>query len=165
MAKTLWIDSFVDIQNTSGGTPIVRTLMGTFSSDDTRLGGMTLLRTIIGLHVAHLIHDSGEGSQDVSLGIGVASQQAFALGQAAIPDPQVEADFPPRGWVWRARYRTYGFAADQAAVFDNRVDKDVRSRRKLDNGICYLTTQNTPDQGTSGTTNVLGLIRQLWLIT
>ena len=124
---------------------------------------MTLMRTIIGIDIAHLVHDSGEGSQDVTLGIGVTSQEAFAAG--ILPDPNQETEHPTRGWVWRYRCRTYGFAADQAAVYNHRVDKDVRSRRKLENGECYINIFNTADQGSTGTINVIGLIRQLWLLT
>ena len=162
MAKTLWEDTLLDIQVGSGGQT-QQTLVASFSNEEMRLAGLTLLRTIIGLHVAHLVHDSGEGSQKVSLAIGIAEQDSFAT--AALPDPQNSSDRPVRGWIWRAQYVTYGFAADQAAVFDNRIDKDVRSRRKLDNGECYIIVANDPDQGSTGTIGVIGLVRQLWLIT
>ncbi len=165
MAKTLWIDSLVDQQVSSGGRSSPSLMFGV-TETESRLAGMTLMRTIIGVDIAYLVHDAGEGSQDVAIGIGIASQEAFVVAASAgLPDVGIAGDFPPRGWIWRARYRTYGFAADQAAVFNQRVDKDVRSRRKLDNGECYLTVKNTPDQGTASTINVIGLIRQLWLIT
>ena len=165
MAKTLWIDTLLDEQVASGGLDLTSLMTGV-TEIDTRMAGLTLLRTIIGLHVAHLIHDSGEGSQRVNLGIGVASQPAFALGTSGVPDPSANgAAGPPRGWVWRASYVTYGFAADQAAVFDNRVDRDIRSRRKLDNGECYMIISNAADQGSTGTIAVIGLVRQLWLLT
>ena len=162
MPSTVWLDTLIDQQVGTGGQD-TQGLMGTHAPATLRLSGLTLLRTIIGIDVAHLIHDSGEGSQDVTMGIGVASQEAFVA--SAIPDPNQTDDYPPRGWIWRARYRTYGFAADQAAVFNQRIDKDIRSRRKLDNGECYFVTNNSADQGTTGTINVIGLIRQLWLIT
>ena len=165
MAKTLWIDTILDLQVASGSVPIIASLMGDVDTTESRLTGMTLLRTIIGLHIAHLVHDSGEGSQKVSIGIAVAPQVAFVAGQGSLPNPGLGDDHPTRGWIFRAQYVTYGFAADQAAVFDNRIDKDIRSRRKLENGECYFTVNNGLDQGSAGTIGVIGLIRQLWLVT
>ena len=138
--------------------------MGNLSEVEIQMMQLTVLRTIIGLDVAALIHDSGEGSQDVTLGIGVASQDAFSAGVASLPNPADAGDSPLRGWIWRARYRTYAFAADQAAVFNQRVDKDIRARRRLERGECYFTAVNTNDQGTTHVVNVIGLVRQLWLV-
>ena len=165
MAKTLWIDTMVDLQVASGTGAIHSSLMGDVDTTESRLTGMTLLRTIIGLHVAHLVHDSGEGSQKVFLGMMVVPQTAFAAGVASTADVKDGNAHPTRGWVWRAVYVTYGFAADQAAVFDNRIDKDVRSRRKLENGEMVLKAENVSDQGTAGTVGVIGVVRQLWLVT
>ena len=162
MPNTLWIDTNVNSQVGSGSATAFSLMTG-ITEIESRMAGLTLLRTLIGVDVAHLVHDSGEGSQEVSMGIGVASQEAVAAD--TLPDPEVPGDKPPRGWVWRARYRTYGFAADQAAVFNQRVDKDIRSRRKLDNGEAFFTIQNAPDQGSAGTIAVIGMVRQLWLIT
>jgi len=159
---TVWIDSLVDLQVGSGGANGLQTLMTGVTPEDTRLGQWTLLRTIIGVDVAHLIHDSGEGSQKVSIGIGVASQEAFAA--ASISDPEVATDHPTRGWVWRWQGITYGFAADQPAIFTRRIDLDIRARRKLDNGESFVTVNNVNDQGVAGTIGVIGLIRQLWLV-
>ena len=162
MPNTLWIDTNLNSQVATAGQAVV-SLTGNVATQAARLVGLTLLRTIIGLNVAHLIHDSGEGSQRVFLGIGCGSQEAVAA--SAVPDPSVEQDYPPRGWVWKTAGRTYGFAADQAAVFDWRIDRDIRARRKLDNGDCYLIVENIADQGTNGIIVVMGLIRQLWMLT
>ena len=134
------------------------------TATESRLSGLTLLRTIVGCHIGALIHDSGEGVQIVDLGIGVASQDAVAA--QALPDPNVATDYPPRGWVWRARYLTYGFTAGAEDIFTNRVDKDIRARRRLDNGDAYIIVNNSAEQGpVAHTIGVTGLIRQLWLIT
>ena len=98
----------------------------------------------------------------MSVGIGIASQEAFAA--AALADPQTDTDFPTRGWVWRARYRVWGFAADQPAVFTRRVDLDLRSQRKLENGEAFINGFNLNQEGVSNTVVVTGLIRQLWLV-
>ncbi len=131
-------------------------------SAQTRADKMTLLRTIIGLDLARTVHDSGEGSDLVACGIGVTSQEAFAAG--VLPDPQTDTDFPARGWVWRAIYRVWGFASDQPAIFTRRLDLDIRSMRKLDNGEAYLLVNNAALEGVSSTIRVAGLVRQLWLV-
>ena len=158
----VWIDTAANLtlaNNASGN----RSLMTGVSSTQTRFDSMTLIRTIIGIDVAYAVHDSGEGSQEVSLGIGVTSQEAFAAG--SLPDPEIDTDFPARGWVWRARYRVFGFAADQPAVYLRRVEVDLRSQRKLENGECYLIGHNGPVDGVATTVQVSGMVRQLWKVT
>jgi len=159
--KTLWIDTSAALLIAAGGQTH-KSLMTGVSSTQTRFDQMTLLRTVIGLDVARFIHDSGEGSDQVSLGIGVTSQEAFAAG--SLSDPEVDTDFPSRGWIWRARYRVYGFAADQPAVFNTRVDLDIRSMRKLENGEVFFVGSSELVEGNASTTQVIGLIRQLWQV-
>ena len=95
------------------------------------------------------------------MGIGVASQESFAAG--SLPDPEIVGDFPTRGWVYRARYRIFGFAADQPQYMTRRIDLDIRAKRVLDNGESYLRGVNTNEEGTTGNVTVSGMIRQLWL--
>ncbi len=45
-----------------------------------------------------------------------------------------------------------------------RVDLDIGSKRKLDNGVSYLQTENIAIEGVAASINVTGVIRQLWLI-
>ena len=161
---TLWVDSLPNLTIASGARDHVDLLSQGFSFRPGRSERMTLTRTIIGIDVAMLVHDSGEGSQQVFLGLGICSDQAFSAGDAGVPDPFVMADFPARGWIWRAAYRVYGFAADQPAVFNARVDMDMRSQRKLENGTIFLTCTNTPFEGVATVITVSGMIRQLWLV-
>ncbi len=135
----------------------------TATDTPTRFDRLTLLRTIIGLDVAYTVHDAGEGSQRVSLGIGVAEQVAFAT--PALPNPGNAGDFPPRGWVYRGVHRVFGFASDQPTVFTRRIDLDIGARRKLDNGVSYLITENIAVEGVASSINITGVIRQLWLIS
>jgi len=123
---------------------------------------MTLLRTIIGLDVAYAVHDAGEGSQRMSLGIAMADRTAFDA--PSLPNPGNAGNFPPRGWVWRSQYRIFGFAADQPAVFTRRIDLDLGSRRKLDNGVSYFIQENIAIEGVASSVLMTGMIRQLWLL-
>ncbi len=155
----LWIDTGFD-DSVAIGTPLIRSLMTGVSAADTRLSQMTLMRTIIGLDIGRTVHDSGEGSERVAVGIGIASQEAFAAG--TLSDPEVNTDFPTRGWVWRGHYRTFGFAADQPTIFTRRLDLDMRSMRKLENGEAFLQITVSAIEGVSSNNSITGLIRQLW---
>jgi len=158
----IWVDTFITAAIANNSTFAV-SLMTNISPGESRLQQMTLLRTVIGIDIAATVHDSGEGSQLVSPGIAIASQESFVAGTT--PDPEAAGDFPTRGWVWRAQYRVYGFAADQPAVFNRRVDLDIRAMRKLENGESYITIRNQANEGVSFAVSVFGLVRQLWLVS
>ena len=161
-ARGLWLDTFFndDIANGASFTP---SLMSTFTQDATRLTQMTLTRTIIGIDLSYTVYDSGEGSQLITVGTGVISQSSFDVA-TSVPDPATPEDFPPRGWVWRNRYRVWGFAADQQAVFARRVDLDIRAQRKLENGISYMRFNNAAVEGVASVVRVTGIVRQYWLV-
>ena len=157
----IWIDTIVNVAIASGAQSLISLMTGV-SAVQPRFDRMTLLRTIVGLDIAYTVHDSGEGSQSFSVGIGVASQEAFAAG--TVSDPETDTDFPTRGWVWRARYRIFGFAADQPAIFTRRVDIDLRAQRKLENGEAFIVMTNGALEGVVTAVSPLGLVRQLWLV-
>ena len=98
--RTLWIDTLVNSPLTVVSI-LLLSLNTNLSVTDARLAGMTLLRTIIVLNLAYAVHDSGEGSQGIDLGIGIAQQDAFSAGAAAMPNPGTLGDQPTRGWVYR----------------------------------------------------------------
>ncbi len=158
----VWIDTMFN-NSVVVGSQITLTLMTDVTPTQTRQNQMTLLRTVIGLDIGRLVHDSGEGSERMSLGIGIASQEAFAAG--AISDANAPTDFPTRGWVWRSQYRVFGFAADQPTVFTRRIDLDIRAMRKLENGEAFLHVTLEAIEGVSSSAQVVGIIRQLWLVS
>ena len=154
-----WTDTLLNDQISSNSFTS-QTLLQDIDPTESR-NGMTLTRTLICLDIGHFIHDSGEGSQMVTMGIGVAP--SIAIIGSNTPQPEVATEFPTRGWVWRCRYRTFGFAADQPAVFNRNVHLDIRSQRKLDNGDLFLRVQNSNLEGATGTILVTGIIRTLWM--
>ncbi len=160
--RTLWVDTMVDF-DVANAAQVRFGMTAEFTAAQTRLEAMTLLRTIVRLDLAYVTHDSAEGSQKVSLGIGVASQEALAAGVVA--DPEAAADFPTRGWVWRGVYRVFGFAAGIADVHVRPIDLDLRSKRRLENGDAFFVITNEAQDGATSAINVLGVIRQLWLVT
>ena len=159
----VWIDTPMNNDVAIGGAQFLSSLMSNVTFAETRLAQMTLIRTIIGLDVARTVHDSGEGSELIGLGIGVVSQEAFAAG--TVPDPLTGLDYPTRGWVWRSHYRVFGFAADQPTIFTRRIDLDLRSQRKLENGEAFFVADAISLEGVSSSIRLVGLIRQLWLVT
>ena len=154
-----WLDTLLNNNISSGGN-VSFSLMQDIDSTESRIG-MTLMRIILCMQVAHAIHDSGEGTQMTTAGIGIVASQAFTAGE--IPQPNVMTEFPLRGWIWRCRYLTQGFAADQAAVDVRDVNLDLRAKRKLDNGTIFMTAFNEPQAGVAGTVRITGLIRCLWM--
>jgi len=158
----LWIDTNFD-DNITTSVAVLKSLMTGVSAAQTRFDQMTLLRTIIGFNVGRLTHDSGEGSEIVSVGIGLASQEAFAAG--SVSDPETPTDFPIRGWVWRGRYRIFGFAADDPTIFTQRIDLDLRAKRRLENGETFLNATLANIEGTNSTARLDGIVRQLWLVS
>ena len=160
--KMLWIDTLLNNAVGSNSQAAID-LTVQFTSEETRLAQMTLMRTVLRFDISHTVHDSGEGSQRVAVGLGIESQEAFAAG--VHPDPDTTGDFPTRGWIYRGVWRVWGFAADQAAVNVARVDLDLRSRRKLENGLSFIVVDNNAQEGVAGTIQLVGIIRQLWLVT
>jgi len=162
MARTFWSDQLFSDDVVNGGQ-FVLTLIPSFSAAEQRLTGITLMRTIIGLDIGYTVHDSGEGSQIVDIGMAIVSQEAFAA--SVISDPNIANEHPTRGWIFRARGRVFGFAASQPVVFTWRLDRDIRARRKLDNGEAIVIITNNASEGAAGTIRATGLIRTLWLIS
>ncbi len=159
--RMLWIDT-LHSNDVAAGAQIIDSLMTEISEAQSRLSQMTLMRTLLIHSYARTVHDSGEGSGILDVGIGVRSQELVDAAQA--PDPETAIEHPTRGWIYRARHRVYGYAADQPAIYEVTINKDIRSRRKLDNGEAYLVVTHTALEGVAGTIRVLGLTRQLWLV-
>ena len=161
--RSLWVDTLVGF-TVSSNSEASSDLMGSLLENETRLSQLTLVRTIVGVDIAYSVHDAGEGSQQAAIGIALVGREAAAAGVASLPQPDIEADFPATPWVWRARYRIYGFAADQPAVFNRRIDLDLRSQRKMANGELALIMANNPQEGVATTLFFSGMIRCLFLV-
>ena len=156
-----WVDSFVSlIMSTANGD--VESLMTGLSSTESRMG-LTLMRSILCLEVGRLIPDSGEGNDIVDIGIGIASQEAFAAN--VLSDPNVITEFPIGGWIFRCRVRTFGFAADASVAYSRVIERDLRNKRKINNGEMFITGFNTANQGSASTCSVDGIVRNLYLST
>jgi len=99
------------------------------------------------------------GTQALDLGVGLASVEAFDGG--VLPDPNA-SEFPVGGWMYRTRC-----VATQngiGAYVTTPCRGDLRSGRKLDTGIVFMTAFNTPMDGTPFSVRVTGIWRSLLLL-
>ena len=83
--QTRWIDTVVD-QNAANGANAALSLLGGVGPVDTR--GVTIIRTMVRLAFRSTSVAGAWGTQDVNIGIGIASQAAFAIGITALPTPE-----------------------------------------------------------------------------
>ena len=153
---TDWIDTIVNLSSTSGGQDQMSLMTGVAPVN---MRGMTLIRTIVRLHLASTTVAGAWGTMHNMLAIGVASQEAFAA--SVLPDPQVATDKPPRGWILRT-----SVAVDQnggaGLPITSTLAADIRSGRKVENGEVFLIQRNDFIAGTAFTVRVFGLIRCLY---
>jgi len=104
--------------------------------------------------------------QRLDMGIGVMSEEAFAVGITASPDPRVSVDAPPRGWLWRDSMtivieNTTGL--EQGIFSFPNIRADLRAMRKVDRGVLFLVTAKTAISGAERNIDLSGLIRVLCL--
>ena len=153
---TDWIDSRPTMEVASGSQSIDSLMTGVAPVN---MRGMTVIRTIIRLGLFSNSVAGAWGVQRVDLGIGIASQEAFAAG--VLPDPSTATDKPPRGWVWRSSVLVSQNGVGGQVVFN--IEADIRGARKVENGEMYLIADNLiSGVGATFQVNVFGLIRQLY---
>jgi len=158
--RSFWLDTLHNFSVASGASSNIN-LMAELPDSERRAASLTLARTIICWNVSYTVHDSGEGNQIVTAGIGTASQVAFGAG--TVPNPDVSGDYPDRGWVYRCRWLINGYAADQPAFDRVLVEKDLRGMRKIDNSDLYLRVRNTSNIGVASAISIVGISRVLML--
>ena len=127
--------------------------------DEVQTRGMTVIRTIVDLHVAPAPPGGVTGTQQVSMAIGIVAQEAFAAG--VLPDANSGSDRPARGWLWR----THCMVIDMPEGIPEIVHcgGDFRGKRKLDNGELFINMSNNGFQATAFSVNVIGIVRTLLL--
>ncbi len=158
MARTpYWRDTLID-KATASSAQSVTSLNGDLTPIDTR--GATVIRVIMRLSVIPTALGGAVSGQIMTYGIGVVAQDAFAA--SAVPDPNVDADRPARGWLMRDRCLIIDVAGDPLAPVD--CHGDFRGKRKLDNGELVLIVNNDNDQGAGTSITMIGLVRVLYLM-
>ncbi len=157
----LWIDTMFDDDVASGSETLIA-IDAPLSATERRMLRHTLTRLILRLTITPNVRDAGEGDAIISVGVGVASTEAFSAGTVA--NPSVGTDFPTRGWLYRARFRLFQVAADLPQVFPIEIDRDLRAQRKMENGRLFIVVENAPNLGVAVVANIVGVTRCLFLV-
>ena len=156
---TIWVDTLHQVDIASGAKLEI-SLSAEQGVTSQRFDRATLIRLILCHDYSYTVHDAGEGSQTIDIGVGVVSQEALAAG--VLPDPETAGDHPQRGWVYRCKHKLHGFAADQPGIDVRTVYRDLRAQRRMDNGALLLSIRNFPINGAASSINVTGITRCLF---
>jgi len=159
--RRAWADrrlTGISIANNNNLTPV--NLLSNAPTIDT----MTVSRIIGHLEINAVITSEIEYEQLLDVGIGVSSAEAFDIGATALPDPQTEGDYPPRGWLYVDTRACWQIVI--ATVIQRRdaiFDFDLRGMRKIDKGRLFLMVRNTGIGGTGTAVTIKGRVRALCL--
>ncbi len=161
--RRAWCDFFVN-QQLVEGTPQSANLLTQAPDLDT----MTVARLIGRLYVSH---DSLTAQVDsrmmVEVGIGVASQEAFAVaGAAGLPIVGAAASAPPRGWLYRGEMqaiKVHSSGTTYEVMMPDKDKFDLGAMRKVDKGVLFLIADTKLVGGTTATIRMTGLIRTMVL--
>ena len=155
-----WADDLISV-SVVAGSPQTRDLLTNAPVIDT----MTAVRIVGYIEVNGAITTEIEYAQLCDVGIGVASIEAFTVAGTSLPAPNVDSDYPPRGWLYVARRQAWQFKAGgaQQQRHDAVFEFDVRSMRKIDKGRLFITMASTDQGGTSTTMLFNGRVRTLCL--
>ncbi len=144
------------------GTPFKRDLLANAPTMDT----LTVVRLIGYLDIGIAITSEIEFSQRIDVGIGVASVEAFSVGGTSLPSPKIEAQAPPRGWLYAATKLCWQFkgGTEGQQRFNAIFEFDLGAMRKVDKGTLFIRIDNTDEAGTSSTVSIIGRTRALCLL-
>ena len=154
-----WEDTVINLGVPDNGDTL-QSLVGGLSEDERC--GMTIARTIVDLQMSPQTTSGVVGSMICDVAIGLANQQAFSTGAAALPDLAINSERPPRGWVFRTRCAVLDDATTVAPL--TFCIGDFRGKRKVDAGILYLHLAADSRTGTAFPLQVTGIIRLLYLM-
>ncbi len=158
----VWVDTHIDDNLAAAGTSLVNLL----AAADIDLQTKTVIRCLGRLRaIPSVVANASVSAQRISLGIGVISREAFAIGGAGVPSPGDLGEFPTGGWLYK-----------EHAILVNQQDSgtveawefpefmwDIRAARKVDRGILYLRAQNNDLIAGTTAVKLAGLVRCLLL--
>ena len=161
--QRFWCDTLLNVQLGSGAqsTPIDPLI--DLEVSQTRKA--TIVRTLIDI----LIYPDGmvngvSGAVTVDFGLGIASAEAAAANVHA--DPETQAEYPMKGWLFRTR-RVVANQQDSGTAemwSFPRIHEDLRSQRVVDRGEAFLVMTSLVSSGTGFTVRIAGIIRTLVLL-
>ena len=152
--RTKWEDTRVDMLPANGGQTHI-SLMGTVTPNESE--GETLVRTIGELGLFSTTVAGAYGVQRVDIGIGLASQEAFAAG--VLPDPNTADEEPRGGWLYRYQCLVAQNGTGTNIIYHCRFD--IGAMRKIDGDELYIIVNNGNLLAATFTVQVTGLVRCL----
>ena len=155
--STSWFDTKVG-QDIANGTSALLDLLPSGEN----LEGFTVTRVIVGITLMAAVPQVVTSEMQLSYGIGVASETAFALGVTALPNAESAGDFPERGWVVRGSFVVADDINGPTPPLV-RWNEDLRAQRKVENGMMYLLLKNDTIRGTVFNVRATGWVRTLCL--
>ena len=153
---TVWADTLFSLTVMNGAQQVSSLHLGVLTTNM----DLTVVRTLIHLNISSDNPGFASGLQRVSLGIGVVSEEAFLAG--VVPDPNVNTDFPSRGWVWRDQQVVLDELLATGVVPLRDIKEDIASQRKLDKGELVLIVNNDALHGSPFDIIVTGIVRILF---
>ena len=154
--STFWIDNLINLGIVSGGLNSVSLMAGTPPIDARRA---TIVRIVIDLGIFSETVAGAFGVNLIDIGMGVTSQEAFAVNVFA--DPNAD-ERPTRGWMYHTRRVVYQNGVGTPIV--QSWKEDLRTGRKLYDGEPFLTAHNTAQLGTTASYRISGIVRLLMLL-
>jgi len=157
-----WADTTFHGGAIVAGTPLTVDLLSEAPTSDT----LTVVRLVGDFSVFYTVTFTVTDSLSVvDVGIGVTSQEGFAIKGTSMPNPGVTpAQYPPRGWIYAATkpvsHVLEGTTGLHVVTADFKFD--IRAMRKIDKGILFLTVANT-NITVGGGMNIVGRVRALCL--
>ena len=161
MARPLaWAFTNIE-QPLTSGLRVTNNLLAASPESDT----ITAARLLIHLTLKPSLGSQIVGHQKVTMGIGVAAIEAFAVANSVgIPNSAVSGEVPARGWLWSDVLEVYhdegGANVDFVWEFGE-LRADARASRKVDRGVLYFTMSSTVVQGAGQTINLTGRVAVL----
>ena len=155
-----WATDNINASIVSSGTPLLSQLNAVLATSQEEQS--TLVRTILCLTVLPVTPAVGLDSMLFSLGVGVAGRDAFAAGAASVPSPAVPSEEPIQGWLYQCMYWILERAgADHTPLL---IEKDIRTSRRIGNGVPFIRADNDPGAGTPFTVRIVGVVRSLYML-
>ncbi len=162
--RLAWSDVlYTDLSLAAAGFVITNLLTASGTVD---LDTLTVTRIIISVDVVSIETNESEYTQLVDFGIGVCSVEAFNIGVTALPDPNMVADYPPRGWLFvdrRAAQQSLPTGGTPTGIYRQniRFAEDLRAQRKIDRGVLFAIWRNTTVGLSASSLTLNGRIRVL----
>ena len=151
-----WKTDNINFSVASGSTVLVNLSLGGIELD------VTLVRTIFCLRMMAVADGISANQMLISLGVGVTGAEAFIAGASAVASPAVAGEDPTMGWLFKCMY--WLSEADSSSFGMVELDKDIRTARKIGQGVPFLRFENQPGAGAVFTTRLVGLVRTLYML-